>query len=524
MPRPELNRRMSALDAAFYYSENEKTPMHIGGIDILEGEISVEEFKKDLDRKLDAIPRYRQVLTPAPLNVGQPTWEDDEAFDIDNHIEEVALPKPGSEPQLMRVAGKLFEGVLDREHPLWKVYVVHGLEKGRSALVWLLHHCMVDGVSGVELWELVMNTSPELKTAPNAELFTPRPRPQSTQLLTDALWDTAAQQVDNWSDLQRNSIGLARSLRGEHLTALLRNAQSLINDFTRPLPKLPFNSRGFSGKRRLSWSSVSFAEIRAIRNNAGGTVNDVILATLGGALEKYMKHHGLRTRRRNTRIMVPVNVRPETERGTLGNRVSLLPVDIPLDAPDPIVRLQAVSNRTGLFKQLRVADIINLLSYYWQGTHPALQRMFGAAAFTPQTQPILDLLMPRPLMHMVCTNVPAPQIPLYCMGHKVLAHYPLLPVAPGMGLNMGVFSYNQQIFFGFIADTKAAPDVRRFNRFLDEAFVQLRDAAGVEPIEPIEIRTPKPQPKDESARKTEPAGTNGRGNGMAAAKAGAAAK
>lgn len=503
-----LNRRMTALDASFCYLENERNPMHIGGVDIIEGEISVDTFRKKIESILHLLPRYRQILVSPPLHAAQPTWEDHDSFDIQNHVVGIEMAAPGSEAQLMTLAGKLFEGVLDRDKPLWKIYVINGLEGGRSALVCLIHHCMVDGVSGAELWGLMVDTSPDMFIG-EAQPYEPEPQPTRRKQFADALWDSVTEQINNWSEWQRDMVGLARSTRGDQAMSLVRQFPKVVRDVMRPVKKLPFNGHKLSGKRRLSWSSCSFAEVRAIRKVCGGTLNDVVLTALGGALRKYMNHHGINTRNQTVRIMVPVSVRAEDQRGSLGNKVSMLAVDIPVDGDDPIERLRAVGDRTTLLKQTRFADILETFNHYWQGTPALWQEIAGAAFMSSPMQRVLDGVMLSPGMHMVCTNVPGPQIPLYVQGQKILAHIPLLPVGPGMGLNMGVFSYNQSIFFGFIADTGVAPDVRRFNRFIDEAFAELREAAGVDPIEAVMI---DPKARKDARKNKGAASTDGARN------------
>lgn len=482
----KMKRRMTSLDAAFYFAENKKNPMHIGAVDIIDGDITAAELAERLDAKLHLVPRYRQKLVPAPFHVGLPTWEDDETFDIHNHVVEVRLPKPGTEAQLMRVCGKLFEAVLDRDKPLWKIIVIRGLEGGKSAMLFLVHHCMVDGVSGTEIWSVLMDVTPDAKTSAKVP-FEPAKLPTREELFADALWDNAHDLIDNVSEFQRGSLEFARNVRGDQGIALGRNLRSLVRDLTKPIKRFPFNSRSFSGHRKLSWSSISFAEVRAIRNECGGTVNDVVLTALGGALRKYAGHHGMRVDRDSARIFVPVSVRSAEQGGSLGNKVSFLPVDVPMGPDSPLERLAAVTERTILLKKVRLANLFDLMTHYWRATAAPLQRILGAAVFAPRLQGALDLVARTPLMHMVCTNVPGPQVPLYCLGKQVLAHVPLLPVAPGMGLNMGVFSYNQRIYFGFIADSAAAPDVRLFNRYMDQAFAELRDAAGVKPIPMVEL-------------------------------------
>jgi len=483
---PQLSRRLSSLDAAFLYTENNSSPMHIGGIDILESAPSLQALQDDLDAKMQFIPRYRQRLMMTPMNLGHPIWVDDTEFDIRNHVIGLTLPKPGTMAQFRRLVSKLFAGMLDRKRPLWRLYVIDGLEGGKGGLLWLVHHCMVDGVSGAELlnvaYDLNANPAPVEKKP-----FEPEPTPDPNSLLLDALWDNVGNQIETWSEIQRNLLSYARSFRGGQGFPLLRELPQMARDLARPVRRMPFNVYEMSGKRKLSWSECSFAEARAIRGAVGGTVNDVVLTALGGGVRRYLEHHGVRVGNRNLRVMVPVSVRQENERGTLGNKVSLLPVDVHLGLKDPVKRLEAVTERTNVLKKVKLADLLSILQQGWQGAPAAVQALAGALAVSPTAQTVLNTAMRSPGMHMVCTNVPGPQIPLYARGAKIQAHYPLLPVAPGMGLNMGVFSYNHRLHFGYIADTNAAPDVDFFAQCVDEGFAELREAAGVQPLEDIAI-------------------------------------
>ena len=489
MAAASLHHRLTALDAAFLYLEKPTAPMHIGGITLLGGRLPVGRFVQSLESKLHLLPRYRQRLVVPPLNIGHPTWESDPDFDIENHVIPMELAKPGSDAQLRREANKLFAQVLMRDKPLWKIYVIHGLEGDRTALVSLVHHAMVDGVSGVELLKIIMDPSPappEVTPAP----YEPRPLPSTAQVLADTSWDNVVEQLANLSELQRNAVGLASRFSGSELIGLTRHVPGLVGGLLRPTKRLPFNTRRFSGKRKLSWSTASFAEIRGIRSALGGTVNDVVLAGLGGAVRRYLEHHKIPIGRKQTlRVMVPVSVRHAGEQEALGNRVSLMPVDVPLGVEDPVACYEAVADRTNMLKKMHVAELLSLGTHLWAGAPAALQAMIGSAAFAPRLQGALSLVMPFPGLHMVCTNVPGPQIPLYCVGQKVDAHYPLLPVAPGMGLALGVFSYNQMLHFGFIADDAAAPDVARFNTFFDRSLIALRKAAGVPALPPVQLAT-----------------------------------
>ncbi len=509
MEEKKLARRLSPLDSTFIYAECATAPMHIGGIDILDSAPSVDALQRDLDAKMQFIPRYRQRLMMTPLNLGHPIWVDDTEFDIKNHVIGVTLSKPGTMAHFRRLVSKLFAGTLDRARPLWRLYVVDGLEGGRGGLLWLVHHCMVDGVSGAELLNVAYDLTPDPKPV-TPKPFEPEPAPDSNSLLLDTLWDNFGEQIESWSEVQRNLLGFARNFRGGQGLPMLRELPGMLRDIAQPVRRLPFNVYQFSGKRKLAWSEASFADARAIRAACGGTVNDVVLSALGAGVRRYLEKHGVSVGRRNLRVMVPVSVRQEHERGSLGNKVSLLPVDVPLGAKDPLKRLEDVTERTSILKRVKLADLLSILTQSMQGAPAPVQALLGAAMVSPASQSLLNTAMQTPGMHMVCTNVPGPQIPLYARGCRIESHYPLLPVAPGMGLNMGVFSYNHKLHFGYIADTNAAPDVEFFAQCVDEGFAELRAAAGVQPHERIEIGRAKQSSAAPVPSKKARNGTNGK--------------
>ncbi len=500
MPQNALNHRLSALDASFLYLEHETVPMHIGGIDVFGGIIDTNILRDEINARLKFIPRYRQRILTPPMNLGHPTWEDDPDFDIRNHIVEIKLPKAGTDEQFQRMCSKLFAGMLDREKPLWKIYVIQGLNGGRTGMLMLIHHCMVDGVSGAELLGVLLDPTP---TPPKVEPepYTPEPLPDAREVVIEAIWDNISDQLRNWSDLQKNVLGLARDVKGDMFMSLMREMPTISRDLSTPVRNFPFNTRKFSGKRRLAWSDVSFREARSIRSEIGGTVNDVVLATLGGAVRRYLKEHGMKIDRQNLRVMIPVSLRKEDQRSAMGNLVSMLPIDIPLSEKNPVNRMQAITDRTMVLKTTRTAEWINLANHLWQGMTPALQALIGKAMFQPELQNVLNPLIFSPGAHMIATNVPGPQIPLYTQGLRTERHVPLLPVVPGMGLNLGIFSYNHRLNFGLIADTQACPDVDRFNEFLLESYVELRSAAGIQEVEPIVMRHSPLPPKAIAPRK-----------------------
>ena len=490
MKETKLNKRLSAIDAAFLYSETDETPMHIGGLEVVEGLLKTESLVKQMDTKLHLVPRYRQLLVPSPFMLGHPTWEDHAEFDINNHVETITLPSPGTEAQFQAAASEHFGQVLDRSIPLWKMIVIEGREDGNTGLLWMVHHAMVDGVSGAEILQVMFDIKAD-SPLPEKPEYDPAPTPERGQLMRDAAWDTIEDSFRQSAELGRKATDLARNTDVKDARERRREYPKLLRDLGRPLHRLPFNKMEMSGVRMLDWSYVSFAEVRGIRKAVGGTVNDVILTALAGGVRKYMEAHNMSTKRKTFRAACPVSLRTKDQSGALGNQVSMMPVDIDLDGTDPLERLESVSQRTALLKNVRIPNVLDLFSQMWQGTHPMFQSFVTGAAVSKRLTRLFDRFNPRPVAHMVCTNVPGPQVPLYAAGHQVLHHYPLLPVAPGMGLNMGVFSYNQRIYFGYIADQLAIEDVDVFRDCVDEAFVELREAAGVAEAEFVEIRHPK---------------------------------
>lgn len=470
MGQGNLNQRLSALDAAFFYNDTEEAPMNMGSVAVFQGEISYERLVQNLEQKLHLCPRYRQRVIPAPLNLHHPTWEFDPQFDIRRHIIPVRLDPPGSDDQLRELAARLFQGMLSRDKPLWEIHLVHGLQGDRSALVSKVHHCLVDGVSGIELLMMILDVSPNPPPPPPPPgPYEPPPVPDTVTRFFDALFDRLTDGLKTTADIQKallNTIDNPAAAR-----SLNRALETALPYFAVPGQRAPFNT-SFSGERKLAWSEYDFSEVRAIRQACAATVNDVVLAVLGGALSRYYEAHGQAVEGQMARVLTPVNVRREDERGALGNRVSILLVEVPLGLRSPIQRLNAIRERTQRMKRDHVADGIGLVADFLGTLPPMLQALFGALPKPPNT-----------VANMVCTNVPGPMIPLYSLGHRLEAHYPLMPIAWEIGVGCAVTSYNQKLYFGLMADAAAAPDVERLGDFLTEAYVELRSAAGVAPSE-----------------------------------------
>jgi diacylglycerol O-acyltransferase len=475
MSTPNLNRRLSSMDASFLYFEKKEAPLHIGSVSVFDGEIPFDEFVRMVDAKMHLLPRYQQVVTFDPFNLGHPTWEPDQNFDLRKHIFKVQIDAPGTEKELIELAGRIFTPVMDRSKPLWDITLVYGLEGGHTAMVCRVHHCMVDGVSGVDLLKIVLDFSPEpAPPAARPEAPVREPQPDPTRRLFDAILGGMQEGMNRWMEFQNGLLNLTQALTDQATRTAMTQMSGEIPRLATPVSPMPFN-RPCSGERKLVWNTFSFAEARAIRGALGGTVNDVVLTALSGAVARYVESHGQQTTGRNLRVMVPVSLRQEDQRGALGNLVSLLPVEIPLDLKDPHERFRYINQKTMAMKSGRVAEGLNLFSAL-MGVLPApVQSLVGALATAN---------LPLPPFNMISTNVPGPQVPLYAMGKKMIAYYPYVPVGFSVGCGCAIMSYDQHLYFGLTADVQAMPDVERLREFLYESFAELRRAAGVEEIKP----------------------------------------
>ncbi len=480
MSQPELNRRLSSMDASFLYFEKKETPMHIGSVSLFDGELPFENFVAMLDAKMHLLPRYQQIVVPDPFNLGHPTWEYDHNFNIHNHIFKLQIAGPGGERELIDLAGRILTPMMERHKPLWDIYLVYGLEGGKTAMICRVHHCMVDGMSGVDLLKIVLDFSPTpvpIPPKPAAKVREPQPDP--TRRLFDSILGGMQEGMNRWMEFQNGLLNLTQALTDQTSREAMKNISGEIPKIMRPASPLPFNGP-LSGEKRMVWNTFNFAEARAIRGALNGTVNDVVLTALSGAVSRYVESHGQPVAGRNVRFMVPVSLRQEDQHGALGNLVSLLPVEIRLDLKNPVERFRYVNQKTMAMKGGRVAEGLNLFSAL-MGILPApMQALMGALSTANMPVP--------PAVNMISTNVPGPQVPLYAMGHRMVAYYPYVPVGYAVGCGCAIMSYDQHLYFGLTADMKAMPDVERLRDQLYESFYELRKAAGVEEIKPQPVK------------------------------------
>ena len=481
MSTPTLNPRLTADDAAFLYLERKEMGLHIGSVSVFDGPLPFERFLQQIDSKLHLIPRYRQRVVPAPFNIGHPSWEDDPNFDIRNHVFQLNLEPPGDESALEALSGRLFSQLMDRNKPLWEIFLIDGLQGGRSAMLAKIHHCMVDGVSGVALMGILMDTSRDMQPLAERPAFAPAPLPDAAQLYFSALAQSFQQGLERMLSLQTDYLSLVKAMASTQTTEAIAEVAPLLAELAMPAERLPFN-RPCSGERRITWNEFSFADARAIRTALGGTVNDVALTVLTGAVSRYVKMCGQHVARRSCRFMVPVNVRREEQRGLLGNQVSALLVNVPLDVDDPADRLKLVNKRTEILKNAHLADLLRVIGGAAVLAPAPLQALARALPFVP---------LPAPVFNMVSTNVPGPQIPLYATGQQMLNYFPHVPVGNDLGMGCAIQSYNQKIAFGITSDYAAAPEAHHMKEFLKESFHELRKAAGLPDVEHRVTPAPK---------------------------------
>ena len=462
--------RLSWGDTVFLHLEREDMPFNVACVCVFEGEIAFEDCVQFVESKLPLIPRYLKRVVAPPLNIGLPSWEFDPTFDIRRHLHEVTL-KHGSDTELKTLAGKILSTVMDRQHPLWDLTLVHGLKGNRSGLVFRLHHCLADGIAGVGIMNVLMDASPVAPRLPRRKLRlrVPPPRDVLTSLTTGC--------VDSYSDFAKRILAALADVSTMVERFAANGGEMATDEFAGLLPELSASTERLRfnifcrGPQKFAWAEIPLAEIKAIKSTCGTSVNDVILALVTATIRRYVELHGDPVKGRMFRMMVPVNLRGNENPGELGNRISLVPVTIPLDIRNPRKLLAAVHRRTEFLKRAHAAELVSLTG--------GLLGMFPTSAQSLAGHVISRL--PFTPFNLVCTNVPGPQYPLYLLGHEMLHCYPYVPVGGEMALNCAILTYNGTAYFGFSGDVHAVPDLRRLETLLQSSFEELREAAGVTP-------------------------------------------
>lgn len=496
MQNREQSDHLSWGDTVFLHLEREGMPLNVASVSVIEGVISLEDCIKFVESKLPLIPRYMKRVVPAPLGIGLPSWEYDPEFDLHRHVRELTL-KHGTDTELKAVAAKLFGTVMDRHHPLWDMTLVHGLKGDRTGLILRLHHCLADGIAGVGIMSVLLDTTPEAPRLPRKkfQLRVPGPRPALDSMMDGVVTsysDFVKRVLSAWADL----LSMAERVAANGGPLATDELSRLLPEITASTQRLRFNVI-YRGPQKFAWADVPLEEVKSIRQICGASVNDVILTLVTATIRRYLELHGDRVKGRMLRMMVPVNLRGKDSAGELGNRISLVPVTVPLDIRNPRKLLAAVHRRTEFLKHAHAAELVSLAGGLIGMFPTALQALAG---------PMVSQLPITPF-NMVCTNVPGPQYPLYLLGHKMLRWYPYVPVGGEMAVNCAILSYDGTVYFGFSGDVHAAPDLRRLEEFLKVSFAELREAAGIEPPRKKSPGPKKIRAKSQVVSKPAPAAT-----------------
>jgi len=462
---------MSAADAAFLYIERKEIPLNIASVCIFDAPIPFPEFVQSIDAKLHLVPRYRQIPVPPAWGLGFPSWQDDPNFDLRQHVFRVTLDAPGGETELEALAGKLLSQSLDRSKPLWDLHVVDGLQDGRGALIWRVHHALADGVAGIELMRLLLDATPEVPSVIPKRHYRRSRIKVEQHSLGDSISGVVNSALGSLLEFEAGMLQFAQTLVKDSKESPLKGLIGLLPEFSASIERLPFN-KPCTGERKFCWTEIEMADVQKVREVAGGTVNDVILAVVTRALSRYVRLHGQSVVNRFVRIVCPVNLRaPDQSYNGLGNQISFLPVALPMDARGPIRMLQAVTARTETLKHCGALGFVGLAAQWLAAAPPPLQELFWRS--------IPEIILPVPLLNMICTNVMGSPTPLYAAGRRMLAAYPQVPTGYDLGVGCAVHSYNGKLFFGLIADTHAAPDVDRLRDFVALSFQELRRSAAL---------------------------------------------
>ena len=460
--------RLTALDTSFLILEKPNGYTHVASTQIFDagplrtedGGIDYEAIRKAHAAVLHRIPRYRQVLRYVPFEA-HPVWVDDHDFDLDYHLRHTSLPRPGSDAQLKRLSARIMQQHLDRARPLWETWVVEGLEGGRFALITKVHHCMIDGVSGVDLLQILLSPDPQAQLEP-PPAWIPRPVPSRVQLLRDEIVRRMRLPFEALRDVTafvRDAEDVGRALR-----VRARAVRETLGETLRSASETPINRR-IGPHRRFDWFTSEISEIKAIRDQLGGSLNDVVLTIVTGAFRRFFQERGVDVSELDFRVLAPVSVRSESERGALGNRVSAWVIQLPLSARDPRAQLAAIVTRTAALKESKRAVGAEVLT--------------RVAEWTPTTLLSLGARNSSRLLpfNTVVTNVPGPRIPMYLRGARLVEAYPHVPLVDNMGLGIALLSCEGRLHWGINADYDLVPDLSDFVTALQDSFHELAKLA-----------------------------------------------
>jgi WS/DGAT/MGAT family acyltransferase len=449
---------LSSLDTSFLQLENDSQQMHVGSLIVLDGpRPTYDEFRAHVDSRLPAVPRYRQRVQRFALDLARPYWSDDPHVSLDYHLRHTAVPRPGDESHLRALGGRIMSQRLDLNRPLWEMWLVEGLPDDQWAVISKVHHAMIDGVSGHDILEILLDRDPDAASWPSRP-WQPRPAPSRSDVASAGIGWTAAL-PGHLGRLARRTVAepdtMMRSaaIRVQGLAAVGRQAARPTSVLNGPI----------GPHRRWSWTRADLAAVKSVKDVAGGTINDVVLAAITGGFRRYLAGRGESVEDDIVRSLVPVSVRSAEQRGRLGNQVSAMFADLPVGVADPVARLAAVTQQMDRLKR--------------GGMSIGVGSMVSAADFVPPTLLSLGarvaVTIGQRVVNTVTTNIPGPQYPLYLGGRRMREMYPYIPVGQAIRISIGIVSYDGRLYFAATGDADAVPDLDDLCAGIDESVGEL---------------------------------------------------
>jgi diacylglycerol O-acyltransferase / wax synthase len=462
--------RLSATDASFLAGEKESSHMHVGAVMIFEGPPPRREETLDqIASRLHLVPRYRQKLAVPRFEMGRPLWVDDPSFNLEYHVRHTALASPGGLEQLRLLTARIFSQRLDRSKPLWECWFVQGLEDDRFAIISKTHHALVDGISGVDLATVLFDLTPVPPEHGDVPEWTSQAEPSQAQLIAEGVKGLVRRPFE----LGRGALGAAL-----HPEQTLRGARNAAEGFGEvvwagfnPAPETPLNVP-IGSHRRIAWVETELEDFKAIKNSLGGTVNDVVLAVVTGALGRWLRTRGVRTEGLELRAQVPVSIRSEDEHDRLGNRIAVMRAPLPVYARDPVERLRIVREAMNGLKESKQALAAKMIVDLEGLAPPTILSMAARAHWSTR------------LFNMIVTNVPGPQFPIYLLGRELLELVPVAFLPDNYALTIAAMSYNGKLVFSLLGDYDAMPDIDLVGAYVEESLEELLTAAGEPVLQP----------------------------------------
>src|SRR3954452_24415405 len=456
--------RLSPLDASFLHFEDAASHMHVACALVFEGDApAYDELLEHIDSRLHLVPRYRQRLAEVPFGQGRPKWVDDDRFDLRYHVRHTALPSPGTEYELQVLAGRVFSQQLRRDRPLWENWFVEGLEGGRFAILSKTHHALVDGISGLDILSVLFADE---DSADRTE-WSPRPAASRASLLAESLIERATTPFEIVRGARARLRGPRQVISRVAETAI--GAGAMAWAALQPAPASPYNAELVGPDRRFTWLRASLDDLKAIKNELGGSVNDVVLATVALGLRRDLQRRGVDVDGLELKAFVPVSLRREDQRGSeeLGNQVGGMIAPLPVGCDDAADCLRTISAAMSGLKE--------------SGQAVGAQALTELTGFAPPTiiHQAARLITRQRFINLVVTNVPGPQFPLHFAGREMLDIFPMVPLARNLTFGVAIVSYNGTMNFGLVGDFNAMDGLEDIASDFGYALMEIADAAGV---------------------------------------------